>query len=160
MLRALARERVARGIVSRISYETVRRVLKNELTTWWRVQRGYPPVPPEADFVIPRERVLNLYSQPYNARYPVIGRDEQPKPLRADQRPSQPARPSRPATYAYAYVRHGPCTLWLCVEPLARGARPTRPPGARAWTGRTKSRPSRLIRATARPSTGSGFATT
>ena len=42
MLRALARELEARGIVSRISYETVR-----------RVPRCYPPVPPETDFRAP-----------------------------------------------------------------------------------------------------------
>ena len=45
----------------------------------------YPPVC-EADFVIPMERVLDLYSRPYDARYPVICMDEQPKPLRADKR--------------------------------------------------------------------------
>ena len=70
----------------------------------------------------------DLYSQPSDARYPVIGRDEQPKPLRADKRPPQPARPGHPATYDYAYVRCGPCTIWLCAEPLGpwrmRGARP------------------------------------
>ena len=97
-MRALAREWVARGIVSRIRYETVRRVLKNELTPWHRVQRCYPQVPPEVDFVIPREKVLDLYSQPYAARYPMICRDEQPKPRRADKRPPQPARPGQPTT--------------------------------------------------------------
>ena len=111
--RALARARVA----SRIRYETVRRVLKNELTPWRRVQRGYPPVP-EADFVIPMEAVLDLYSQPYAACYPVISRDEQPQPRRADKRPPHPASPGHPATYDYACVRHDTCTLWLCVEPL------------------------------------------
>ena len=115
MLRALARERVAWGIASRIRYETVRRVLKNELTPWRRVQRCYPPVP-EADFMISREKVLDLYSQPYDARYPVICRDEQPKPLRTDLRPPQPARPGHPATYDYEYVRT--CTIWMFVEPL------------------------------------------
>ncbi len=62
-LRALARARGGEGIVSRIRYETVRRVLKNELTPMRRVKRGYPPVP-ETDFVIPRERVWELYSRP------------------------------------------------------------------------------------------------
>ena len=62
-LRALARELEVRGIVSRISYETVRRVLKNELTPWHRVQRCYPPVSPEADFMIPMEAVLNHRSE-------------------------------------------------------------------------------------------------
>ena len=66
------------------------------------------------------ERVLDLYSQPYDMRYTVICMDEQPKPLRANKRTPQPARPGRPATYAYAYVRRGPCTLWMFVEPLGQ----------------------------------------
>ena len=151
-LRALARELVTRGIASRISYETVRRVLKKELTPWRRVQRCYPPVPPEADFVSRMEAVLNRYSWPYDPRYPVICRDEHAKFLRADKWPSQPARPGRPATYDYAYVRCGTGTIGMFVEPLARGAWPTPPPGARPWTGRTRSRPWSTTRATARPS--------
>ena len=43
--------------------------------------------------------------------------DEQPKPLRADKRTPQPARPGRPATYDYEYVRH---TLWMFVETLGQ----------------------------------------
>ena len=86
------RARTAREIVTRIRYEPVR----------------------EADFVAPREAVLDLYSRPYDARYPAICRDEQPKPLRADKRPP---RPGCPATYDYAYVRYGSGTVWLCGEP-------------------------------------------
>ena len=70
---------------------------------------------PEADFVIPRERVRDRYRRPYDARYPVIGRDEQSQSLRADQWPSQPARP---ATYDYEYVRCGTGTIGMFVEPL------------------------------------------
>ncbi len=84
-LRALARERVARGMASRIRYETMRRVLKKELTPWRRVQRCYPPVPPEAGFVIRREAVRDRYSRFYDARCPVICRDEHAKFLRADK---------------------------------------------------------------------------
>ena len=66
------------------------------------------------------EAVRDLYSQLYDARYPVICRDKPPKPRRATQWTPQPARPGCPATYDYAYVRRNPCTLWLCVEPLGR----------------------------------------
>ena len=76
---------------------------KNELTPWRRVPRGYPPARAAA-FAVPRAAVRNLYSRPYAARYPVIGRDEQPKPRRADRRTPAAARPGRPATYDYAYV--------------------------------------------------------
>ena len=68
--------------------------------------------------MVPRERGLDLYRRPYDARYPVIGMDEPPKPLRADKRTPQPARPGRPATYDYEYVRCGTCTIWMFVEPL------------------------------------------
>ena len=116
-LRLLARELAARGVGPRISYETVRRTLKKRTTPWRRVPRGYPTVP-EEEFVASMEKGLDLYSQPYAARYPVIGRDEHAQLLRAATRPPCPARPGHPATYDYAYVRHGPCAVWLFVEPL------------------------------------------
>ena len=83
---------------------------------------------PEADFGVPMEAVLDLYSQPYDARYPVIGRDEQSKPLRADQWTPPPARPGRLATYACGAA---PAPSWLCVEPLpvAYGQRHCAAPG-------------------------------
>ena len=84
---------------------------------WRRVQRGYPPVP-DATFVEAMEKVLHFYSRPYDAHYPAICLDEQPKSLRADKRPPPPARPGHLAAYAYAYARRGPCTLWMFVEPL------------------------------------------
>ena len=85
---------------------------------WRRVQRCYPPVSPEADFVSRMEAVLNRYSWPRDVRYPVICMDEHAKFLRADKWPSQPARPGRPATYDYEYVRRGTCTIGMFVEPL------------------------------------------
>ena len=78
-----------------------------------RVQRCYPPVRDET-FVGPMEAVPNLYSQPYDARYPVICKDEHVQPRRTDTRPPRPARPGRPATYDYEYARHG--TVWLFVS--------------------------------------------
>ena len=68
--------------------------------------------------MVPMEEVLDLYGQPYDARYPVICMDEQPKQLRAETRTPRPAQPGRPATYDYEYVRRGSCTVWLFVEPL------------------------------------------
>ena len=116
-LRLLAQELEARAVVADISYETVRRTLKNELTIFIRMQRGYPSVR-ESAFVAPREAVRDLYGQPYAARYPVICRDEQPKQRLSETRTPRPAQPGQPATYDYAYVRQGSCTVWLFVEPL------------------------------------------
>ena len=68
--------------------------------------------------MIRKEAVRDRYSRPYDARYPVIGRDEHAQRLRADTRPSPPARPGRPATYDYAYVRCGTGTIGMFGEPL------------------------------------------
>ncbi len=129
ILHLTSSELEARAVVAAISYEAMRRTLKNELTIWRRMQRGYPPVR-EAAFVAPMEEVLDLYSQPYDARYPVICMDEQPKQMLSETRTPQPAQPSRPATCDYEYVRHGICTIWLFVEPLGQWCMPTPPPGA------------------------------
>ena len=64
------------------------------------------------------EAVRDLYSQPYAARYPDA--------LPGRAAPTAAVRPAdaatgatgRPATYDYAYVRHGSGPVWLCVEPL------------------------------------------
>ena len=64
------------------------------------------------------EAVLDRYCLPYDARRPLICRDEQLKQRLSETRTPQPAQPGRPATYDYEYVRHGSCTLWLFVEPL------------------------------------------
>ena len=84
----------ARGITPRIRYEVERLRNKNKLKFLYRMQRGYPPVR-AADFVAPREMVSDRYSQPCDARYPVLCMDKQHKQRLADQRTPQPARPSR-----------------------------------------------------------------
>ena len=86
------------------------------------------------------EKVLNLYSQPYDARYPVIYMDEHAKPLRADTRLPCPARPGCPATYDYAYARPGTCAVavYRTAGPVAHRHR-HRPAHVRG-TGRAKCR--------------------
>ncbi len=67
--------------IDSVSYETVRKGLnKNELKPW-KVKKWC--IPPEADgeFVACMEDVLDLYTQPYNADYPVICMDETSKQL-------------------------------------------------------------------------------
>ena len=90
-LRVLARAREVRGIVPRIRYETVRCVKKR------------------TGALASGAAVLGLYSQPYDARYPVIGRDEQPKPRRA--------RNASPPTTTHT-CGAAPAPSWLCVESL------------------------------------------
>ena len=51
---------------------------------------GAEAAPAAANFAVPMEAVQALYSQLYGERYPVICRDEQPKPRQADKRAPQP----------------------------------------------------------------------
>ena len=74
------------------------------------------------------EDVLDVYTRPYDPRYPQVCLDERPVQLLADVRPPLPARPGRPPREDYAYERRGTANLFLWYEPLAgvRHVVPTR----------------------------------
>ena len=78
-------------------------------------------IPPEQDgaFVARMERVLDVYSRPYDARRPVVCMDEQPYQLLSETRAPLPARPGKEAVVDHEYVREGSCAVWMFVEPLA-----------------------------------------
>jgi hypothetical protein len=65
------------------------------------------------------EQVLEVYCQPYDARYPVICMDEQPKQLLDEVRVPIPVCPGAAAKEDFEYVRRGTCAAWMFVEPLA-----------------------------------------
>jgi hypothetical protein len=54
------------------------------------------------------EDVLDLYAEPYDPEYPVVGFDERPLQLIAETRtplPAQPGRPQRTSTSTSAMAR-------------------------------------------------------
>ena len=61
--------------------------------------------------------ILDLYQQPYNPLYPVIGVDEKPKQLVEDSRPPIPMQPGKPEKYDYEYIRNGSANIFMAVEP-------------------------------------------
>lgn len=65
------------------------------------------------------EQVLDVYCRPYDARYPVLCMDEQPKQLIDEVRVPVPAAPGQVAKEDFEYVRQGLCVAWMFVEPLA-----------------------------------------
>ena len=81
------------------------------------------------------EQVLEVYCRPYEARYPVICMDEQPKQLIDQVRMPVPAQPGAAAKEDFEYVRQGMCVVWMFVEPLAgwRVARVTERKAAVDW---------------------------
>ena len=65
------------------------------------------------------EDVLETYTLPYNAQYPVVCLDEMNRQLIAETRTPRSIQPGQPAVYDYEYVRNGVGNVFMMVEPLA-----------------------------------------
>jgi len=63
--------------------------------------------------------ILDLYAEPYDPRYPVIGVDEKPKQLIEDSRTPIPMKPGKLTRYDYEYIRRGKANIFMAVEPKA-----------------------------------------
>jgi hypothetical protein len=64
------------------------------------------------------EDVLDVYTRPYDERYPQVCFDELSKQLLADVLPPLPMEPERPQREDYEYERCGTRNLFLWYEPL------------------------------------------
>jgi len=63
------------------------------------------------------EEVLDLYAQPYDARYPVVCVDESPYQMVGEVHQPSLAQPGTPQRYDCQYQRNGTCTLFVFFEP-------------------------------------------
>jgi hypothetical protein len=81
-------------------------------------------IPPQANaaFVWRMEDVLDVYTRPYDPRYPQVCMDEASKQLLRDTRAPLPAAPGQVQRVDYEYAREGVVNLFLFCEPL-RGQR-------------------------------------
>ncbi len=77
-------------------------------------------IPPQAnaEFVYRMEDILDLYTQPYDAKRPVICLDETSRQLISEVRTPIPMQPGQPAKYDHQYRREGVCSLFMFFEPL------------------------------------------
>jgi hypothetical protein len=64
-------------------------------------------------------RILDLYKEPYNKKFPVLCFDEKSKQLLEDTRKPIPLKPGSTAKYDYEYKRNGTCNIFAAVEPKA-----------------------------------------
>jgi hypothetical protein len=64
------------------------------------------------------EDVLDVYTRPYDPRFPQVCLDETSRQLLADAAPPLPVAPGQPAREDYEYVRQGTVNLFLACEPL------------------------------------------
>jgi hypothetical protein len=81
----------------------------------------YWVIPPDEDgeFVAHMEEVLDIYTQPYNPKYPVICMDEQPVQLQREVRTPVKATAKHPKRIDYEYERAGTASIFMFTEPLA-----------------------------------------
>jgi len=74
---------------------------------------------PGARFVAQMQEILDVYQRPYDANYPQVCLDEIQKALRSTPRGSLPLEPGQAKREDHEYKRHGKCSVFLAVEPLA-----------------------------------------
>src|ERR1700750_1706955 len=81
----------------------------------------YWVIPPAADseFVAAMEDVLDVYSRPYDERFPVLCMDEQPVQLLKETRVPIAATTEHPRRVDYEYERAGTASIFMFCEPLA-----------------------------------------
>jgi hypothetical protein len=86
------------------------------------------------------EDVLAVYARPHNPARPVVCMDEKPCQLLAHARAPVPAVPGRDRREDSEYVRHGTCSIFCWVEPLAGWRRvDAQPRRTRAdWAGQVQ----------------------
>jgi len=65
------------------------------------------------------EDVLDVYARGYDPNIPVVCMDEKPYQLLDHARPPIPATPGHDLKQGSEYVRHGTCSIFVWVEPLA-----------------------------------------
>lgn len=76
----------------------------------------------DSRFLARMERLLWLYSLPYDSLHPVVCFDERPCFLIGEAIAPLNPQPGRCAREHYAYTKNGSCCLLACIEPLT-GAR-------------------------------------
>jgi transposase len=64
------------------------------------------------------EDVLEVYTRPYDPRFPVVCLDEVSKQVLCELRPALPMEPGQVRREDYEYARGGVLNLFLCCEPL------------------------------------------
>ncbi len=77
-------------------------------------------IPPKqnAAFVAAMEEVLEVYTRPHDAGFPLVCLDETSKQLISETRQPIAIKPGQPARYDYEYTRNGTASLFMLFAPL------------------------------------------
>jgi transposase len=117
-LRLLADKVVELKITDRVSHETIRQVLKDNVLKPWLKEEWCIPPQANAAFVYHMEDVLDVYTQPADPRRPLVGFDESPEQLVSETRQPLPMKPGQPERYDYEYRREGVANVFMAFAPL------------------------------------------
>ncbi len=108
-LRLLSERMVQMNYIDSISHTTIGKVLKQNSLKPHLVEEWCIPKDQSADFVACMEDVLEVYSRPYDERYPVVCMDEKPLQLLGETRKGR--RKSNGALIQDSeYIRNGTCS--------------------------------------------------
>ena len=117
-LRLLSERMVEMNYIDSISHTTVGKILKANDLKPHLVEEWCIPKEQSADFAACMEDVLEVYSRPYDERYPVVCMDEKPLQLLAHARKGY-RKKNGTMIQDSEYVRNGTCSIFLFTEPLA-----------------------------------------
>jgi len=117
-LRLLSERMVEMNYIDSISHTTVGKVLKENDLKPHLVEEWCIPREQSADFAACMEDVLEVYSRPYDERYPVVCMDEKPLQLLGHARKGY-RKKNGTMIQDSEYVRNGTCSIFLFTEPLA-----------------------------------------
>jgi len=117
-LRLLSDRMVQMNYIDSISHTTVGTVLKKNSLKPYLVEEWCIPKEQSADFAACMEDVLEVYSRPYDAQYPVVCMDEKPLQLLGEERKGY-RKSNGTMIQDSEYVRKGTCSIFMFTEPLA-----------------------------------------
>ena len=114
----LARQLERQGVVTSISLDTVRRILKHHRLKPWRVHYWLRHrTPRDAEFIARTRSICDLYTRELSPHEVVLCVDEktsiQPRPRLA---PTRPAQPDRPVLLEHEYKRAGALNLLAAFD--------------------------------------------
>lgn len=106
-----------------ISQSAISRTLRKNAIRPHKMKYYCIPSAEDPGFVDSLEDVLDVYSRPYDSRFPVVCIDEKPKDLHGEAREPIPARPKseskdgRDQIKDSEYIRNGHCCIFVMIEP-------------------------------------------
>lgn len=95
----------------------IRAAKKNQIKPW-QVHSWCIPPKDNAQFVAKMEDVLEVYSRPYDPKYPQVCLDEKRKELRGTPRGELPIKAGKAKREDYEYKRNSSANVFLWNEPL------------------------------------------